>query len=106
MKKTSMNAAFALIAAAEFGQFQHAIGRGSRRGKSSSTRRGWSTPHIGKKEQERAKRCYMSHHHNQHVVDIASLMGADDWPALRRSAPTLCQMGKRQYAALQAAKAA
>ncbi|CAE6811164.1 hypothetical protein R69746_05626 [Paraburkholderia aspalathi] len=59
MKMNSPSAAFAILAAAAFGQFQHAIGRPGRRGKTSHTRRGWSSPHIGAKEQERAKRCYM-----------------------------------------------
>jgi hypothetical protein len=39
-------------------------------------------PHAGKKEQERAKRCYMSLYHAGGAGEL-------------RSAPTLCQVSKR-----------
>jgi hypothetical protein len=58
-------------------------------------------PHIGAKEQERAKRCYMSHYINQKFVDHYDRTGvillADQ--IHDRVTPTLCQMSKRQYAA-------
>jgi hypothetical protein len=41
-------------------------------------------PHIGKKEQERAKRCYMSKYHSGGCGYL-------------RSAPTLCQDSKRTF---------
>lgn len=59
------------------------------------SRRAWRNgvskymPHTGAKEQERAKRCRMERHHGLGAV---------------RSAPTIRQMSKRQYAALQAMK--
>lgn len=40
------------------------------------------TPHIGAKEQERAKRCYMSIYHG-------------GWDGALRSSPTLCQSARR-----------
>jgi hypothetical protein len=41
-------------------------------------------PHIGKKEQERAKRCYMSKYHSGGCGYL-------------RSAPTLCQDSRRTF---------
>jgi hypothetical protein len=52
-------------------------------------------PHIGAKEQERAKRCYMEHHFPYRSTAEGSFLHL-------RSAPIVQQMGKRQYAALQA----
>jgi len=79
MKMNSPSAAFAILAAAAFGQFQSAIGKPARRGKTSRARRGWSTPHIGAKEQERAKRCYM----------VSTFPNGTP-----RSAPVMCQAAK------------
>lgn len=43
-------------------------------------------PHIGKKEQERAQRCYMASHY--------PMRNGVECP---QSAPTMCQMSKRDY---------
>ena len=84
MKAKSTNAAFALIAAAAFNQFQRAIGIRMPSKKTPKARRGWTTPHIGAKEQERAKRFYMVDTHPS---------GAP------RSTPTMQQHSKRAHAA-------
>jgi hypothetical protein len=50
-------------------------------------------PHIGAKEQERAKRCYM--------VDLYPSLGQIDadgyYVSMRRCSPTMCQMSKRDF---------
>jgi hypothetical protein len=50
-------------------------------------------PHIGKKEQERAKRCYMSHYLNESVAQFHPRDGH------MRASPTLCQIGKATHEA-------
>jgi hypothetical protein len=55
-------------------------------------------PHIGAKEQERAKRCCM-----QHFMECGE--GITRFRSFR-SAPTMEQLSKRQYAALNAQKQA
>lgn len=61
-------------------------------------------PHIGKKEQERAKRCWMSMLLNEAAVARWQDSGMLVSPELchERAAPTLCQMSKSQYALIQA----
>lgn len=53
------------------------------------------TPHIGAKEQERAKRCYMQTHFPAHFAPGES--GFKNQAAL--SAPVLCQMSKANHEA-------
>jgi hypothetical protein len=51
------------------------------------------TPHIGAKEQARAKRCYMSAYLNEQVAQFHPRDGH------LRVSPTLCQIGKATHAA-------
>lgn len=67
----------------------HRVATGTKRGRqmvSAKTphNRSKYMPHIGAKEQERAKRCYMEATHGE-------------WSGLKRSASTMCQVGKRAY---------
>jgi hypothetical protein len=50
-------------------------------------------PHIGAKEQERAKRLWESEFLNEPVAAVNPRIGH------KRSSPTLCQFSKRFYAA-------
>jgi hypothetical protein len=72
----------------------HRVTSDSKRGRQMTSRKtkvSSRRPHIGKKEQERAKRFYM----------------VDTFPSgAKRSAPTMQQMSKRQYEAQLAQKAA
>ena len=51
------------------------------------------TPHFGAKEQERAKRCYMSMYLNEQVAQFHPRDGH------MRVSPTLCQIGKATHEA-------
>lgn len=53
-------------------------------------------PHTGKKEQERAKRCYMEHHFPPVMAE-----GEPYYTYPLRSAPVMLQMSKKQYTAWQ-----
>jgi hypothetical protein len=73
------------------------VSRGKGRGKSAKwtggSARSKYMPHIGKKEQERAKRCYMSHYLNESVAQFHPRDGH------MRASPTLCQIGKATHEA-------
>ena len=49
-------------------------------------------PHIGKKEQERAKRCWMQPNYGWHL-------NGDQEVVVKRSPPCMNQISKRQYQA-------
>jgi len=55
-------------------------------------------PHIGAKEQARAKRCYMSFYLNEQVAQFHPRDGH------MRASPTLCQIGKAAHEAYLAAR--
>lgn len=56
-------------------------------------------PHIGKKECERAKRCWMQPNYGWHL-------NGDHASVVKRSAPCMNQLSKRHYQALLAREAA
>jgi hypothetical protein len=72
-------------AMAEIGPYR-SRGKGCGKGAKVTVRpaRSKYMPHIGKKEQERAKRCYMSKYHSGGCGHL-------------RSAPTLCQDSRRTF---------
>lgn len=71
--------------------------RGKGRGKGAKwlggSARSKYMPHIGAKEQERAKRCYMSMYLNERVAQFHPRDGH------LRVSPTLCQIGKATHTA-------
>jgi len=74
------------------------VSRGKGRGKlakwlGGSTRSKYA-PHIGKKEQERAKRCYMESH-----FPVLDKTPGQSNPCALRSAPVMCQMSKTTHEA-------
>jgi hypothetical protein len=76
------------------------VSRGKGRGKGAkwlggSTRSKYTTPHIGAKEQERSKRCYMETHFQP--VEAPDKRGFQTCHP--RSAPVLCQMSKATHEA-------
>jgi hypothetical protein len=103
----SMAMAAAIAAAMQAGskwdvqQALNAIGpyqsRGKGKGKSAKwlggSARSKYMPHIGAKEQERAKRCYMSMYLNEQVAQFHPRVGHI------RVSPTLCQIGKATHVA-------
>ncbi|MFM0044076.1 hypothetical protein [Paraburkholderia sediminicola] len=73
------------------------VSRGKGRGKGAKwtggSARSKYMPHIGLKEQARAKRCYMSFYLNESVAQFHPRDGH------MRVSPTLCQIGKATHAA-------